>query len=271
MSNRLLVKTGLVLSAIMSFWSTVVNSAPLHKDVLRILFIGNSYTFVNDLPKMLAVLSKYEDTPIVDEQITEGGATLKQHWLKGKAVQAIQSGQWDYVVLQEQSTLGPTQTQNGVLPIHSPEDFYHYARLFDAQIKQAKARTIFYLTWARKNAPQNQAILNRAYLTTAWDLNAIVAPVGVAWARVQAETSKIALYQSDQSHPTAKGTYLAACIFYATIYNKKPSNIPFDDIIRNIGIDAAEASYLHEVAWQTVSEFPPLTPELYMPFVKMNN
>ncbi len=140
---------------------------------LKVLFIGNSYTYVNDLPwltQQLAV-SAGEPRKLETEMVAIGGATLRSHWERGEALQQIRANRWDYVVLQEQSTL----------PIKAPEEMHQYARLFDAEIKRAHAQTVFYLTWARQNQPETQQALTDAYLKIARELGDNVAPVGISW------------------------------------------------------------------------------------------
>src|SRR5262245_9941274 len=71
---------------------------------IHVLFIGNSFTYVNDLPRMVAELAKAgKQRPFHYDQETPGGYTLEQHWKNGKALAKIQSRQWDFVVLQDQS------------------------------------------------------------------------------------------------------------------------------------------------------------------------
>src|SRR5262249_40662188 len=130
---------------------------------IRILFIGNSYTYVNDLPKMLAALAKAgNQRPVVHDRETPGGCTLEKHWKDGKAVKKITSAQWDYVVLQEQSQR----------PLTDRARMFEYAVKLDGEIKKQRARTLLYQTWARQNAPQKQTELSKAYLDLGNELKA---------------------------------------------------------------------------------------------------
>lgn len=226
---------------------------------LRVLFIGNSYTYFNNLPELLSQLSASANPakPLEAEMVTRGGATLKMHWEEGKALKALQQGKWDYVVLQEQS----------MLPISDPETMHQYARLFDAEIKKAGAKTIFYLTWARQNQPENQAKLNDAYLHIARELKAMVAPVGITWANAFKADPKLVLHVEDKSHPNPAGSYLAACVFYSLIYGKSPENlahrlvgipVSHDGVVGNektelVNLNQAEAARFQRLAWQTVA------------------
>jgi hypothetical protein len=187
---------------------------------IRVLFIGNSYTFFNNLPQILTVLAESANQAVETEMIAAAGATLKKHWEDGKALEALKRGHWDYVVLQEQSTLG-LPSQPGA-QINSPKMFHEYARLFNAEIVKAGAKTVFFLTWARQDRPHTQALLTDAYLSIAKELKAIVAPVGIAWQKAARKNGRVALHQKDLSHPTPAGSYLAACVLYSTVCGKSP-------------------------------------------------
>src|ERR1019366_3051749 len=88
----------IVLLAAIPAWADEPN--PIH-----VLFIGNSFTYVNDLPKMVAELAKAGgQPPLLFERETPGGCALEKHWKDGKALAKIQSRKWDFVVLQDHST-----------------------------------------------------------------------------------------------------------------------------------------------------------------------
>jgi len=208
---------------------------------LRVLFIGNSLTHLNDLPQLTARLAASAHPPraLEAEEVGEGGATLKRHWEAGRALEAIRKGKWDYVVLQEQ----------GGLPIRDPKMHYEYARLFDAEIKKAGGKTVFFQTWASQDAPQEMALLARANAGIAGELKAIVAPVGLAWQKALQENPKFVLHWSDGSHPNAAGTYLAACVFYEVLYSASPEGLS------QWNLSEADAAFLQRIAWQTAREY----------------
>jgi len=147
-------------------------------------------------------------------------------WEKGDALKAIQQGGWTFVVLQEQSTLGFEPRENEVPQINDPAMFFDYSRRFDAEIKKAGAKTVFYLTWSRRDSPQNQAKLTAAYTSIAKELDATLVPVGPAWEAALHERPTFALHQVDKAHPTPAGTYLAACVFYARLFHRDPAGLP---------------------------------------------
>lgn len=158
--------------------------------------------------------------------IAPGGWRLKDHWERGNSRAALQSRKWDYVVLQDQSTLGVNYYVDGKPRVSSDEAFRPYADAWTAEIRKAGSTPIFYLTWARKATPQDQAALNSAYLRAAKAGEARVAPVGMAWAEARRREPSIELYFPDGSHPSAAGSYLAACTLYAAIFGQSPLGLP---------------------------------------------
>jgi hypothetical protein len=182
---------------------------------VRILFIGNSFTQRNGLPELLAAMAAEREVRVEHDLISAGGASLRRHWNAGKAKQAIRTGGYDYVVLQEQSTL----------PVKNAQRMGETVRLFDEWIRQAGSQTALYLTWAREHAPESQQAITEAYQSLGKELRAAVVPVGVAWQQVLAKHDGLILYDRDQSHPSLAGTYLAACVFLATLLKIDPVGI----------------------------------------------
>ena len=206
---------------------------------VRILFIGNSFTSYHDLPKMVADLAEAGgQRPVRYESQTPGGYTLEQHWKDRKALPRIQSGRWDFVVLQDQSEA----------PILRRDAMFEYGKKFDAEIKKQRAKTILYETWALQNKPDQQTAISKAYEGLSKELNARLAPVGNAWQTALGSDKKLVLHDTDQKHPNAAGTYLAACVFYATIYSKSPEGLPG----RIGGLSNDEAQRLQAIAWKSV-------------------
>ena len=138
----------------------------------RALFIGNSFTARNDLPGLLAQLvTAGGKGKLEHELISINGAPLRTHLNKGEAQRRMQAARWDYVVLQEQSTL----------PVKNATRTAENIRDFDAVIKKAGAQTVLYMTWARQNAPETQDDLAATYTRSGRELGATVVPAGLAW------------------------------------------------------------------------------------------
>jgi hypothetical protein len=204
---------------------------------LKALFIGNSFTARNDLPGLVARLAAARGKALHHRLISAGGASLRAHWNAGEAQRAIQDGQYDRVVLQEQSTL----------PVKNARRMHENVRLFDEAIRAAGAKTTLYMTWARQHAPESQQAITDAYAGIGRELGATVVPVGLAWQRFLGKHDQPVLHDRDQSHPTLAGSYLAACVFLAVLFQENPVGIP-DEVT---GLSAKEMALLQKVAWQT--------------------
>jgi hypothetical protein len=200
---------------------------------MRTLFIGNSFTARNNLPDMIAQLARSAGHRLDWKLISAGGASLRRHWNKGVAVQEIQEGNYDRVVLQEQSTL----------PVKNAKRMHENVRLFDNAIRQSGARTALYMTWARQHAPEAQDVIADAYASIANELDADVIPTGLVWQRVLRLPRHPVLHDRDGSHPTLAGSYLAACCAVAVLFKANPVGLWAPD-----AVTAADATLLQHAA-----------------------
>jgi hypothetical protein len=189
---------------------------------LRVLFIGNSYTYYNNLPSMVSTLSGGK---IEARMVVRGNANLQQLWDLGDAPAAIREGKWDFVVLQEHSLLGGMRV-DGAEHVNEPDFFHDNVRLFDAEIRKAKAKTVLYMTWARRVSPEQQPFLTHAYGSIGQELGLAVAPVGVAWQKIRDTDPAVVLHAADGTHPSPVGSYVAACVLLQTLLGKKMPGLP---------------------------------------------
>jgi hypothetical protein len=211
------------------------------QETKKVLFIGNSYTFSNNLPQMLAdVAFSVNDTVIFDSN-TPGGYTLQAHSTNSVTLNKIMSGGWDFVVLQEQSQL-PSFPVNQV-----QTDVFPYARILDSIINEYNpcAETMFFMTWGRKNGDAMNcanwppvctyegmdSLLNLRYMMMAEMNDAVVSPVGAVWRFLRENHPGIELYSADESHPSVAGTYAASVCFYTSIFRKDPLQISFNSTL----------------------------------------
>ena len=207
----------------------------------NVLFIGNSYTYFNGgvnnhLDSFVG--EALPDIEFYTSAITMGGATLQSHFSTANTINTIETGNWDYVILQEQSTR----------PVDNPELFYQYAELMDEVITNSGAETMFFMTWARASNPEMIEGLEEAYNLIGNQLNAYVCPVGRAWQMALDQNHQIDLYSNDGSHPNVKGTYLTVCMFYTCLFGESPEGIEF---INDPSITTEEQIFLQSIAWQT--------------------
>lgn len=217
------------------------------KPGLRVLFVGNSFTFRNDLPQLVQRLSG-DRHRIVAVSFTAGGWQLRNFAANHELDRLLHEVRWDVVVLQEQSQIPSFG------PDYRAREFDPYVRALARKIAAAGARPLLFQTWGyrtgdRRNLPGDtfalmQARLAWGYADAARSVHAAVAPVGAAWLAALSERPQLDLWADDGKHPSRLGSYLAACVFYATLTTGNPIGNDFTD-----GLSTADARYLQRVAW----------------------
>lgn len=225
---------------------------------LRVLFIGNSYTFYNDLPRIVQDLADSGGHFVLYGQSTPGGFSFGQHLNHGATRTALaDTSGWDFVVLQEQS-------QMPVIPFYRDTSTRPSARGLDSLATLAGAQSLFYMTWGRRlggqqcinghcSAPfadydEMQDSLTAAYLALGAELDAPVAPAGLAWQLVRSERPWVDLWDPDNSHPNATGSYLSACVITAMLLDEPVADWPFTN-----GLDEELAAFLRSKADEAVA------------------
>jgi len=211
----------LLLIFLLSFCCQI--KAAENRDTLKVLFIGNSYVYYNNLAQMISLMTDSMSTKLICTKSTIGSATLGQHWneLRGlKTRQLLAKNKYDIVVIQD----------NSMWPIEHRDSVLLYGNLFCNTIRKTSAKTFIFNTWARQKTPETQSIINEVYNKLASDNKATIVPVGDSWALALKNKPSIDLFTSDGSHPSNLGTFLIALNFikkitgtlpnkYATVYN----------------------------------------------------
>ena len=194
---------------------------------LRVLFIGNSYTYFNNAPEMFAALAQaaLPGRNIETRMVVLPGQSLVSLWERSDARQVLRSSRWDYVVLQDQSQLGDA-LRDGRFVVNRPTLLHWGVRMFDSEIRRAHARTVLLLTWPRLAEPHQQADLDFAYDSVARELGAALAPVGPVWQRARQENPGLELYAPDGSHPSPIGSYVLACTLLMTLFPEATGDLP---------------------------------------------
>ena len=193
------------------------------KDTVRVLLVGNSYIYYNNLAQMIGLITDSLNTKIICKKSTIGAATLGQHWnsergLKTKKI--IASNKFDVVVIQD----------NSMWPLEHKDSLLIYGQLFCNYIRANGAKPYLYNTWAREKTPQTQSSINAVYNELAALENAVNVPVGSSFDLARKTIPTMNLFHPDGSHPSAVGTFLIALSFikkitgtlpkkYATVYN----------------------------------------------------
>lgn len=230
-----------------------------HPAILKVLFLGNSYTYVNDLPLLIHHLARAQGDSMMYDSHCPGGYTLHNHATDPISLSKINADAWNWVVLQAQSqepAMSPAQVALQTLP---------YAMQLDSAVDHHDSctMTLFYETWGRKNGDATlcpvyppvctytgmQNRLKESYKLFADTCRAVMAPAGEAWRKSIALNPSLELYQPDESHPSPEGSYLTACVFYEILFKKSVVNNPF-----TAGCDPLTAGFLQQVAHAVVRD-----------------
>lgn len=219
------------------------------QDSVSVLFIGNSYVYVNDLPTVFSNLTSSLGDEVTFDSKTNGGYTFQNHLNDPLTQTKIEAKPWDFVILQGQSqepSFPTSQVNTQTLPAAVSLADSIYANWYCSQ-------AMYFMTWGRQNGdPQWDSIntfdkmnvrLRNAYVRIADSAQASVSPVGIAWKYVRDNHPTINLYDADGSHPNTAGTYLSACTFYASIFRKSPVGASY-----TFGLDATTAGILQNAA-----------------------
>ncbi|HEX4913988.1 MAG TPA: SGNH/GDSL hydrolase family protein [Vicinamibacterales bacterium] len=207
---------------------------------VRVLFVGNSLTYANDLPASVCALARSAGREAICESVARPDYGLEEHWNDGEARRVIARG-WDVVVLQQ----GPS-----ALP-ESRRLLIAYARRFDAEIKKAGARTAFYMVWPSRARRGDFAGVSQSYRAAAKDVKAQLMPVGDAWRAAWAVDADLQLYGPDGFHPSPIGSYLAALVIYEQVFAAPPPLTPVPSAAQPF------AEVLRRVARETVAAVKP--------------
>lgn len=200
-------------------------------DIVRVLFIGNSYTFQHGVPDLL---QEHRPAPVEGRKqryetamIAEGGAKLISYVDRADVVAALNSVMWDYVVLQGQSTMA----------FHSGDRqrFEEAVRWFGNAARGSGARLVLFETWPRRpgdafyastanrdfTPPRDLADMTQRIAgvneKAALSVGAMRAPVGRCWLSALEKDTAAPLYADDGSHASKDGAQLAAQVIHRTL------------------------------------------------------
>ncbi|MGD8276978.1 MAG: hypothetical protein PVH00_03080 [Gemmatimonadota bacterium] len=259
-----------LLATALAWFVTAPAASQAPRDTIDVLYVGNSYVYVNNLPGLVEGISAGLDGPLVrGAGHTHGGGTLRGHIDDGHLPAIFARGPagregWDWIVLQEQSTLG-TRYDPDTGELGSPDAFHGAARELVGRIRAAGAKPALYMTWAKQPFPAQSETLSLTYHSIGAELGVPVVGVGEAWAEVLRARPDFNLYLSDGSHPNPAGSYLAACVIYATLTGHSPVGAPREifgapwdmagpvvsaERTVLVSLTAADAEFLQRIAWK---------------------
>lgn len=224
---------------------------------VRVLLIGNSYLRYNKFSKMFTNLCRSAGKKLYIREVTKGKHALFQaanpYDLEGSRIRHLLTNQkWDYVVLQDRHAM----------PISHPKRMSRAVQNLSPYIKASGAELVLFMTWAPMKGHKDyqrfarrvsgrasyQAQVSDVYHRIAYENDGITAPVGNAFLACQNTFPNISLIRKDRSHPTAAGSYLAASVLYATIFEESPVGLSYKG-----KLGAAKARKLQRIAARTTN------------------
>lgn len=187
---------------------------------LRVLFVGNSLTYTNDLPAIVAGIAEVagEELPLAWRTVAFPNASLSDHWARGDARRAIDEGEWDVVVLQQ----GPSS-----LP-ESRAHLVEWATRFAEPIRAAGAEPALYMVWPDASRMDAFDAVRESYRAAAEAVDGLFLPAGEGWRAVWSREPDYDLYSVDRFHPSLLGTLVAAVVVYQGLYGRAGVDLPIE-------------------------------------------
>lgn len=181
-----------------------------------VLFVGNSYTYYNEMPKTVKRLTEINGQDCNITSSVYGGVSLEDHWKEYAGLRTkklIEEGAFDFVILQDQS----------LTPIQNPHKTLTYGKKLAELVEEKGGQVLIFQTWSRKSNPRSQIKLNDTFSKLIDETRAKKAPVADAWLLAIKEYPELTLYDPDGSHPSELGSYLTALIIYCVLFEKPES------------------------------------------------
>jgi hypothetical protein len=210
----------------------------------RVLFVGNSLTYANDLPRTIADLARsLDEVPLVYRTVAKPDYALEDHWHDG--IQArIAADDWDLVVMQQ----GPSS-----LPANQ-EFLRTWTVTLDSAVTAAGARSALYMVWPSQVNFATYDGVRTAYRNAAIEVGGMFIPAGEAWRTAWAVDPALAFYSDDGFHPSRLGTYLIALVHFEMLYDRPATDLPDIAYVSGARLDlpAATVAMLQTAAHETV-------------------
>ncbi len=211
-------------------------------DHAKVLFVGNSLTYFNDLPEMLKAIAAQAGKNVITHAVTIGGANLEDHYRARTALNEIARGHYHLVILQQ----GPSSL------IESQQDLLDWTLRFNAPIRASGARPALYMVWPESARLAYFDAVRASYSNAALAVNGMFIPAGEAWRAGWRVDPDLPLYGSDQFHPSPLGSYAAALSMFAELYRQTPVGLPSRLTLSNgqtLQFPDSHARILQESAW----------------------
>jgi len=213
----------------------------------RVLFIGNSLTYANDLPAMLKAVAAQAGKTLVTADVTQGGFSLEDHY-RARVAQAEIAKGYQLVILQQ----GPSAVEE------SQVNLLRWAARFDPVIRNSGARPALYMVWPELARFRAFDDVRASYSNAALAIDGMFIPGGEAWRASWRIEPALEFYGDDDFHPSTLGTYAIALSMFAELFRQTPADLPATFSLANgrqIVLDPVQVRAVQQGAWQAHLQF----------------
>lgn len=183
----------------------------------RVLFVGNSLTYSNDLPGMVQTLARTAgDTALRTASIAEPDFALEDHYYVGVVQKTLERSRWEWVVMQQGTSALPESQIN----------LRSFTEQFAPLIRAAGAEPVLYQVWPMTSRRFDAEAAVTSYHNAAVAVSGVFAPAGDAFTDALGIDPGIGVYAGDGLHPSRRGTYVAALVILARLIDVNPESLP---------------------------------------------
>ncbi|HWN42374.1 MAG TPA: SGNH/GDSL hydrolase family protein [Thermoanaerobaculia bacterium] len=183
---------------------------------LRVLFLGSSLTYNNDLPLLVQAFARAVGKNVEVATVAKGGFSFEDHCKRGAALSTLRKNAWNYVVMQQGPSTLPASRRN----------MREWARRLVEPIRQAGARPALYMVWPGEDRLAYFDEVRISYQLTAEDIDGMMIPAGEAWRAAWRRDPDIPLYRRDREHPSPTGSFLVALSIFGMLLSRSPVGLP---------------------------------------------
>jgi hypothetical protein len=210
---------------------------------LKVLFIGNSLTYWNDLPAMVQTVAEAAGHTLAYSMFASGGTSLEDHWYGGVEA-AIRSVSADVVVLQQ----GPSSLPANQLHLRT------WADTLARVIRDTGGEPALFMVWPEDTRMEAFDAVHQAYRDAAKAVGGLFIPAGQAWRYAWAAAPGLPLYGGDGFHPSTLGSAVAAITIFRVLFSEPVTDLPSRLVPVSAGLPIIDLGANAGVVFKAVEE-----------------
>ena len=218
--NNILIVLFIALFGQNSLAQVEKDTLSIEKDTLRVLFVGNSFSYFYNLPQVVNAMSEYSKKVHIETRTSlVGGSDLSQHINQTNGTQTINilnNQTFNYVVINHHS----------LATFEDSNKFFELSKQMVELVRSKNAVPVFMMTWAYHSNPLMIKTIEATYNDMGKRLGVDVIPCGNLFAEVRKWRPDLEMFDDDDKHPSKHGTYLNGLTFFKYFTNEKTSDIP---------------------------------------------